>query len=438
MQQCIYMNNFRGFTDTTIPLKKVNFFVGENSTGKTSLLALLELLASPSFWLGGFNFNREAYEFGGYKDIVSVLSPDKTEFQIGLSNYDAKDSKKTVAFMLHFCQSKDGLPKLARISLLSTKYVATIRFVEEKIEVYSQVDVATSVDGTNPHAAFSYLREIPKSIMPEKYKKPSNIADRYLPSRPAFFPVFIMDILSHSNKELEKLIEYFPFPVFSKLFVGMAPIRTTPKRTYDGYTKMFSPEGEHTPYVIRKRLQIGSKKTNVFKKALDAFGASSGLFESVGITKFGKDSASPFELTITLSSKALRINSVGYGVSQVLPIIVELLTNKDAWLSIQQPEVHLHPRAQAALGDVLYHAATSASQTLFVETHSDYLIDRYRTTIRESKNFADSTQVIFFERTTTGNHAHIMALDRNGEYPIDQPNGFRSFFLKEQKRILGI
>ncbi len=47
----LYIDNFRGFDDTYIPLKEVNFFVGENSTGKTSILSLINLLYDYSFWL---------------------------------------------------------------------------------------------------------------------------------------------------------------------------------------------------------------------------------------------------------------------------------------------------------------------------------------------------------------------------------------------------
>jgi len=433
--QSVYMNNFRGFTDTTIPLQKVNFFVGENSTGKTSLLALLDLLAKPQFWFN-LNFNAGEYEFGGYKDIVSVLSPDQTEFQIGLCKHDAKKADRTAAYMIHFRQSKDGLPELVRFSLLRNKYLATIRVSKKQVAAHLGPDVPPCADCASPEAAFAFLRETPERVS-SGYKVLSDNADRYLRSQPiAMFPA-IMDTL-YRDEEVSKQLESFPFPGLSMSFASMAPIRTTPKRTYDGYTKTFSPQGEHTPYVIRKKLPHGSR-TNDFKKALDAFGADSGLFESVGIAQFGKDSASPFELTITLTAKALRVNSVGYGVSQVLPIIVELLTHgKGSWLAIQQPEVHLHPRAQAALGGVLYHAASRASHTLFVETHSDYLIDRYRTAIRESKDSAGSTQVVFFERTDTGNHAYPMLLDSSGDYPENQPPGFRSFFLKEQKRILGV
>jgi len=157
------------------------------------------------------------------------------------------------------------------------------------------------------------------------------------------------------------------------------------------------------------------------------------------VTRFGKDSAAPFELTVTLGTKALRVNSVGYGVSQVLPVVVELLTHgKKSWLAIQQPEVHLHPKAQAALGDVLFHAATDESHTLFVETHSDYLLDRFRLSMLDHKHPNGFAQVCFFERSQEGNHVYPMVIDSSGEYPDDQPPGFRAFFLAEQKRILGV
>lgn len=434
--QSVYMNNFRGFTDTTISLQNVNFFVGENSTGKTSLLALLDLLASPPFW-SNLNFNAGDYEFGGYKDIVSVHSHDQSEFQIGLCKHDAKNAARTAAYILHFRQSKDGLPELARFTLMGARYLATIRLSKKQISIYVDSDVPNRVSFASPHSAFAYLRQTPERVT-SGYKVLSKDAPPYLRFQPiTMFPVIMRTL--YREEEDAKQLDRVPFPPFlSRSFASMAPIRTTPKRTYDGYTKTFSPQGEHTPYVIRKKLPRGMK-TNEFKKALDAFGADSGLFESVGITQFGKDSASPFELTITLTSKTLRVNSVGYGVSQVLPIIVELLTHgKGSWLAIQQPEVHLHPRAQAALGEVLYHAASRASHTLFVETHSDFLIDRYRTEMRETNGSGRNTQVIFFERTEKGNHVYPMILESNGEYPEDQPQGFRRFFLKEHKRILGV
>ena len=49
--KCIFVDNFRGFKETIVPLKDVNFLVGENSTGKSSLLGLIKLINSPRFWM---------------------------------------------------------------------------------------------------------------------------------------------------------------------------------------------------------------------------------------------------------------------------------------------------------------------------------------------------------------------------------------------------
>ena len=83
---------------------------------------------------------------------------------------------------------------------------------------------------------------------------------------------------------------------------------------------------------------------------------------------------------------------VGYGVSQVLPIVTELLRGNSIMelfrgippsiFLLQQPEVHLHPSAQAALGSFFCQVAKPDHQ-LVVETHSDHLLDRVRMDVRD-------------------------------------------------------
>jgi len=432
----IYMNNFRGFSDTVVPIRRVNFLVGENSTGKSSFLALAELLSEPDFWFN-LDFNSGNYEFGGYKDIVSALSRDQKEFQIGVCKEADKKGDAATYYLLHFREANDGAPELARFSQLTKHYLATLRFTNNELAV-AVLKEPSECSGSSCHQnCFAFLKQAAISSSLE-YKILKDNEARYMRHAPIpSFPGIVAHLFD--DKAIRATIESFPFPSLAMSFAGMAPIRTTPKRTYDGYIKRFSPEGEHTPYVIREKLPTGKTVTNEFKTALDAFGTDSGLFESVGITQFGADAAAPFELTVTLGSKPLRVNSVGYGVSQVLPVVVELLTRKKrSWLSIQQPEVHLHPKAQAALGNVLFHAAIDESQTLLVETHSDYLMDRFRLCMRDHKHPSEFAQVVFFERKRDGNQMFPMVIEHDGEYPDDQPVGFRQFFLSEQQHILGI
>jgi predicted ATP-dependent endonuclease of OLD family len=88
----LYLDNFRGFSNAFIPIKDVNFLLGENSTGKTSLLSIMYLLSTPHFWFGQA-FNTEQFQFGTFKDIVSITSPDRTYFKIGV--FECKDNPLT-------------------------------------------------------------------------------------------------------------------------------------------------------------------------------------------------------------------------------------------------------------------------------------------------------------------------------------------------------
>jgi predicted ATPase len=80
------------------------------------------------------------------------------------------------------------------------------------------------------------------------------------------------------------------------------------------------------------------------------------------------------------------INHVGFGISQVLPIVVEgLISESRSILVLEQPEIHLHPNVQSLLFDFFY-SLTFANKKVVIETHSDHLITRLRRRIAESEN----------------------------------------------------
>jgi hypothetical protein len=218
----------------------------------------------------------------------------------------------------------------------------------------------------------------------------------------------------------------------------LAPIRTKPRRTYDELALGFSPEGQHTPYLIRKMLQSKSEAAR-FKKFIDNIGEASGLFQEVRIRNFGRGATARFELDIVLDDKALNVLNVGYGVSQSLPVIVELLARSHGTsFAVQQPEVHLHPRAQAALGDLLFEMAAVEHKRFLVETHSDFTIDRFRMNYKSKRNNKPDSQILFFERRDRHNIVTPVEIGMTGELAADQPDSYRHFFLREQMNLLGI
>jgi predicted ATPase len=168
---------------------------------------------------------------------------------------------------------------------------------------------------------------------------------------------------------------------------------------------------------------------------LEDFGLESDLFKTIKVKRFGPRKTAPFEIDVVLNVEPLKISSVGYGVAQVLPIVVEcILRPKGIAFAIQQPEVHLHPKAQASLGDFIFSLANLEGKVFFIETHSDFIIDRFRRNQKNDKN--TSAQVLFFERTDQGNRVHAICINKDGQYEDNQPENFRDFFVKEELEML--
>ena len=67
----LYVNNYRGFSKTFIKLTDVNFLLGENSTGKTSILSLINIISNQKFWFSQ-EFNTDEVELGYFSEIISA------------------------------------------------------------------------------------------------------------------------------------------------------------------------------------------------------------------------------------------------------------------------------------------------------------------------------------------------------------------------------
>ena len=196
---------------------------------------------------------------------------------------------------------------------------------------------------------------------------------------------------------------------------AFAPIRTQPQRTYDPGAKAPDPEGRHIPMV----LAVSSDALPDFSERMEEFGKASGLYSSLSVRKLGPDGSDPFQIEVELpgGGGARNLIDVGYGVSQAIPIIVDCVSAPfGATLLIQQPEVHLHPRAQAAMGSFFGQLAASGRNRLVVETHSDYLIDRVRMDVRDEQIKASDVMILYFEQVKGGVKIHPIEIDASGNH----------------------
>ncbi len=437
MSNTLYVHNFRGFSNTFIPIKDVNFFVGENSTGKTSLLSLLTLLGLPEFWFRQ-EFNSERVQLGAFKDIISLQSTDRT-FDLGFIVETRANENATYEAALMRFEEKDNAPLLMQYNYVSKQGQAKIVFTETQIKYkFSDLDTSvptyqdiyeifvgwTTADTDSEQTGFiPFIKKI------ETFDRRQALL---------FVDRILQRIHSENTHQPDDQVFSLKIPDFVSRLVWFAPIRSKPRKTYDEYKLDFNPEGEHTPYLVRRLLKQ-KRSSKEFRQFIEHFGAESGLFDSLDIKGYGKEAASPFELRVVLNNIPLALVNVGYGVSQALPVVVELFARPPrSQFAIQQPEVHLHPKAQAALGDVIFQLAANEKKCFFIETHSDYTIDRFRLNFRKEKEKTISSQVLFFSRQSQGNQISSVEILPNGEYSDDQPSAFRDFFIHEQMNLLGL
>jgi hypothetical protein len=436
MKYYLFVDNFRGFRDTCIPITDVNFLVGENSTGKTSILGLLKLLAGPRLFFR-HGFDTEDVGFGGFSDMVSAHSDDQSYFRIGFvwEQSGKKNGTSMVTGCLLTFEEEEGIPKLATCTFcrggnkISLRLAKDVYYREDKCGSLSAKEIVDLLQSqwVNEHRD--------KSAKYTKLVVPRTMG-RGMPILLALS--FIMGSTRQTKKENE--VVFSPPDIdFLPDLTSLAPIRTKAKRTYDQLTQeLFSSEGTHTPYLIRRVLR--SKTAAVeFHNFIQRVGRDSGLFQDVRIKPFGRGRNVPFELDIVLDSKALNVTNVGYGISQALPVLVEVIVRPDgSWFAIQQPEVHLHPRAQAALGDVFFELAVEDHKVFLIETHSDFTLDRFRMNYRKDRSAKPGSQILFFERRDKRNVITPLPIGRTGELPANQPDSYRQFFIREQMDMLGI
>lgn len=223
----------------------------------------------------------------------------------------------------------------------------------------------------------------------------------------------------------------------------LTPLRVYPQRNYtlDYETDDVGVSGEFTPYVIHKyqhktidgfypptRDKIIT--TNLKTKFYDC------IQEWMKYFNFGNYSLLDTSETIQLNIKDFNISNVGFGISQVLPIIVSgLIKNESEMLLLEQPEIHLHPTAQMCMADFLISMAMN-NKGVIVETHSDHIINRLVRRMMEDERIREKVKIYFIDQNANGiSTVEDIVVDPIQSVLTDNENFFTQFAAETEKII---
>ena len=449
----IVLKDYRCFGEQqTATLAPLTLLVGENSTGKTSFLALIRALWDVAHGMELPDFKEPPYDLGSFDEIAHHRGgrAGRAESFTALLTTNGQTTQKTprsktakVPYFLHVTFGRRGTTPVP----VRTLEVSGKNWMEKCFEARLPHFLRCGTERGKWEA------KVPRDVS-------ESFETHTMPLPPLFYLISHITEGSDSGYANFKPLDGSPpfgpedeqqLRKFVRTVHGLvpwdsasAPVRSKPRRTYDPSRPTLDPEGEYVPMYLASLLFHERSKWQSLKAALEGFGKSAGLFDEITIRPLGKRDSEPFQVQVRKFSGKQKgpyrnLIDVGYGVSQVLPVVTDLLREDTADLFLlQQPEVHLHPSAQAALGSLFCQVAAQGRQ-LIVETHSDYILDRVRMDIRDGLcglNPKD-VSILFFERKGLGVQIHSLRLDEEGNV-LNTPPGYRAFFMEETQRSLGL
>ena len=424
----IWLENYRCFRERQgARLAPLTLLVGDNSTGKTSFLAMIRALWDVAYRRQVPNFKEEPYDLGSFDEIAHFRGGRggrATSFDAG---FETANKGANRGRHWHVAFSRRGTAPLPAKWRLSNK--------KETLWVEHHQDTSKVQFGT-PRGVWEFKAPIEGELLPWFWLRLLSLDGRSKRITGATDPA------EEDQQAIRQLVgSVLDFPP-QPLYAG-APVRSKPHRTYDPARVARDPEGDYVPMFLANQYFEGKKHWDRLRQALERFGRDAGLFDEITIKPLGKQSG-PFQLQIRrfdgrAKGPQRNVIDVGYGVSQVLPIVTELLRrDQDAprMFLLQQPEVHLHPSAQAALGSLFCRIAAWERQ-LIIETHSDHLLDRVRMDVRDGTGSLQpkDVSILYFERQQLDVRIHSLRIDEEGNI-VDAPPGYRQFFMEEVTRSL--
>ena len=433
----LYLENVRSFEGWhEIPIAPATVLLGENSAGKSTLLGMLAVVHHEGFPFSGNFFNQFPFEFGGYKTLanskkgVNYFSVGyQAEIRDRFSRSKEQLNKLVSSGLIAAFRDNDGLPVPCHIfawlgDVAICFYEEDFKFLNrsEQLDLSTNLQIESVVLSDSSPQGLTLQRLFRASYEAREKEKKSDKNDKFKPEE--------IDFLVH------RLLESGLMRGGGLSAMAFAPMRSRPKRTYDQLSDEFSPEGDPVPLLLARATDPENKQAEALHKALRDFGSYSEMFTDIGVKKLGRGSGDPFQVQVKMGAKTANLMDVGYGVSQILPLIVDAQrANSNTMLLLQQPEVHLHPKAQAALGSMIKDWVSKNKKTVVVETHSDYLVDRLRLEVKRNQLKEGDVKIFFLEKKGNQTKLHILEIDSQGNV-LNVPDGYRDFFLREQMALL--
>lgn len=397
MLKRLRIQNFKGWKDTaSIRMAPISLFFGANSSGKSSigqfLMMLKQTVESPDrkavFYPGGKN---SAVQLGSYQEMVFHRDPEnKISFNYewtlpAATKFKDPNSGQSYLYNQVGFDAEVGLGNKNQHTLVVDNFQYDLKDLDTKSLSIGMERKADSKSEYKVEATDLSLKR--------------NKGRVWYPGAPVRFYGFPDEVVAyHQNADFVQELNLQHEKLFRSICY-LGPLRTKTERLYS-WTGM-EPEsvgyaGENTVAAIlaarNRKISLGYRKTaKPFEQIIAMKLKEMSLIEEFKVSPISEQ-RQEYEVKIrTKGSKDwVDLPDVGFGISQVLPVLVQCFyAPANSIIIMEQPEIHLHPNAQSALADVMINVINSRENgkdrniQLIIETHSEHFLRRLQRRIAE-------------------------------------------------------
>lgn len=427
MINSLRLNNFKAFEDTgEITISPLTVIVGKNSSGKSSILHSLLLLKQT---LDSSNDDAVLVLEGRYlkysnlSEISNNLpSPEKanikytfgisagtkkSEVEIAIKNEKDEDQETNFHPAVENLIVTEGRSKFD-ITQLSNS--SALRFVSKKQQFLSEF----FDENKYSEPVVKYDHFFPKYLeLTEKDTSKTKQRKMGIPFELFFESASPLNTLRRSIEDIKFL----------------SPVRAKPQRAYIHYsdnTTDLDEDGGNAAHVFwgkRNKEVLWLGKRYPLTEAVNLCFNCMGLKQKIKPVQSG-NIVYQIKVEILGQEKEVTIADVGFGYSQVIPIVLTgLLNKKNNLMLIEQPEIHLHPSSCANLAD-LFLGFVADGKRFVIETHSQDFINRLRLRVIEKPELREKINILFVDNNLNSmDKIQQFKIDENGLFP-KWPDGF--------------
>jgi predicted ATPase len=392
----IHLKNFKAWRDTgPVRLAPVTMLLGTNSSGKSSLIQSLLLLKQTALSpdrsihlnLGGDEVN-DLFNFGDFDNVLSAgVEGVARRFELAFKfRRPATERVEEGEFSCSYGQTSNGAVVAQEAMLGTDRFVLRVLRREK--------------------GAFS--------LVVNDESQPRGKGRDFAPERSIALPPPAIVALGSDGSLVQDLSLAIRRELESLRYLG--PLRRKPERDY--VWNKTSPgdigsDGSKTMDALLASAFLRDADQAKILQGVAAWLKRMKVADHVEARQVGRSTR--YELVVSRDGVDANIRDVGIGISQVLPVLtLAHFAPVGSTIILEEPEIHLHPLAQAVLAELFVETSRKRKVQFIVETHSEHLFRRMQTLIAQQKTTSDECAMYFVERAQKQARLRALQVDEFG------------------------